>query len=136
MTQRAPITSRSVPSQATTTLEDSPLPFSLSTPSIMAEYDVIQHGIYIFGQFGSALPAVSPPNFLLTPSSLAWRKGEERSGENMKALMLCKNCPQQPKLRCYQHHFIHKSHTQHHTGCCEENFLSQLESVSGSNNYK
>ena len=42
-----------------------------------------------FGQLGSAVPAVSPPNSLCTPSLLTGEGGWEAE----KALALCKHCP-------------------------------------------
>lgn len=50
--------------------------------------------------------------------------------EKHETLNLCKHCSAIDKmLVCYQYWFGHKSKTQNHTGCCEENKLlaNQLE---------
>jgi len=60
---------------------------------------------YLFGQFGSAVLAVSPPNFLTTPS--LFTKGAEREKE--KVLTLCKHCSATARtLLCYQCCFSHR----------------------------
>lgn len=69
---------------------------------------------YPFGQRGAAVPAVSPPVFLHTPSPLTrvaeWEKEE--------SAMLCKHCSAIGKtLLWYQHWFSYKSKIQHRTGC-------------------
>jgi len=67
---------------------------------------------YPFGQLGLAVPAMSPPSFLCTPSLLA---GEEQRRP------LCKHCSAITKISMYyQHCFQHKSITQLHTSYYEE----------------
>ena len=52
---------------------------------------------YPFGQLGSAVPAVSPPSFLCTPSLLTGRAVWEAE----KALTLCKHCSAVTKTSLY-----------------------------------
>ena len=77
------------------------------------------HGIqYPFGQFGSAVSAVSPRILLHTPSLLAfgWR-GREIT------LTLCEHCSAIAEtLVCYPHCYPHKCKTQHHRRCYEVTF--------------
>jgi len=69
---------------------------------------------YLFGQLGSAVPAVPLPNFLCTPSFLAGgvvvrsRKGLESLTTTEKSVY-------------YQHSSHTKSKTQHYTSYQEEN---------------
>ena len=61
---------------------------------------------YPFGQLGSAVPAVSPPNFLCTPSLLAGGVGWGAE----KALTQCEHCSAVTKTSLnYQHCFQHYS---------------------------
>lgn len=61
---------------------------------------------YPFSQMGSAVPAVSSPIFLLTPSPLTDRVGWEAE----KTLAQCKPCSALAKTsQYYQHYFQHKS---------------------------
>ena len=65
---------------------------------------------YPFGQFGSAVLAMSLPNLLSTTSILT-----VGSGGRDKALMLYKHCSAIAKtFLYYQHCFSHKCKTQHH----------------------
>ena len=72
---------------------------------------------YPFGQLGSAVPAVSPPNLLCTSSLFTGRVGWEAE----KALTLCKHCWAITKTSlCYQRCFQHRSKTYPHTSYCED----------------
>jgi len=75
-----------------------------------------------FGQWGSAVLAVSPPIFFCTPSLLAGGV----LGRADKTLTLCKDCSAVTKTSlCYQHCFQHKSKTLPPTSYYEENYPSQ-----------
>lgn len=63
--------------------------------------------------------------FALPVSSLLAGKAKQRLGEKQRRAWCCAsgssaaaNAP-----LCHQHRFSHRSQTQHHTGCCEENCL-------------
>lgn len=78
----------------------------------IAEHHVIQYRLSL-QQFGSAVPAVSPPHLLPAP---ACSLGKAERGKE-KATMLCKHCSAIAKTSVrYPHSFSHKSETQHHTG--------------------
>jgi len=97
------VTGRRMPSLRTSTLPSSFHSFILLS---MMSYGV-EH---LCGQLAvsPAVPAVSPPNFLCTPSPLAG--GAELEAE--KAFTLCEHCSAMTKTSlCYQHCFQHKCKT-------------------------
>lgn len=81
-------------------------PSSAASPVLLPGM-TLYHMEYSFREFGSPVPAVSPPSLLpthLLPCTV------EAERETEKALMLCKHCLSIPKtLVCYQHWFSHKS---------------------------
>ena len=81
-------------------------PPSSASPVLLLSMTLYHMG-YPFGEFGSTVPAVSPPSLLPT-QSLPYTVATEWKTE--KALMLCKYCsPITKTLLCYQHRFSHKS---------------------------
>ena len=93
------------PSRVTVTWEDKhhhserpPIPSS--SPSFLL-LSMTSYGMgYPFGQLGSAVPAVSPPNLLPTPSLLTGRAEQQKE----KASMLRRHCSATAKTRgCCQH---------------------------------
>ena len=75
-------------------------PLPSSSPSILL-LSIMSHGMeYPFGHLASAVPVVSPPSFLCTPSLLAGGVGWE--GE--KALTLCKHCAEVTVASLYYQH--------------------------------
>ena len=71
------------------------LPF-FCPPTLYTEQKVIYGMEYPFGPLGSAVPAMSPHNFLCTPSLTAGGVGWEAG----KALTLCTNCSAEKKHPC------------------------------------
>jgi len=66
---------------------------------------------YPLGQFGSAVPAMSPPSLVLTPSPLALAGGgEEVGGRDTRDAI-------DRTLVCYQHHSSYRYKEQHCKGC-------------------
>ena len=96
-------------------------PLPSSPPRFIYLLSMTWYGMeYAFGQPGSAVPAVSPPSSLCTPSPLAGGVGREAA----KALALCKPCSALMKTSLYyQQCFQHKPKAQPRTSYCEENEL-------------
>lgn len=71
------------------------------------------------------LPAPCPPPLTLLLTEGGWR--EKGKVENKETLDILKALRINTLAFCYQYCFGHKSKSQHHTGFCEENWLSPPE---------
>lgn len=79
---------------------------------------MMSHGVWHpFGQLGSLVLAVTPPNFLCTPTCSLVAQCVEHRQSRWQA---CKQCSTAiAALLCYQYYFPHKSKTQHPTSFYE-----------------